>query len=102
MINDRLTNLETVREQPTVEQPPLQPHARRNNAPVPDEQYLKSIRLDVHTFDGRLDFQFFLDWLQDMHKYVTWYLFFEPRIVRFAAMKLTSQPSQYWISVETL
>ena len=54
-IIERLTNLEIAREQPTDEQPPLQPYTMCNNAPDPDEQYLKSIKLDVSTFDDHLD-----------------------------------------------
>ena len=65
-VNERLTNLETAHEQPTAEQPPLQPYTRRNtqnnaqnNASDPCEQYLKSIKLDIPTYDGRLNPNFF-------------------------------------------
>jgi len=53
--------LEIAREQPTDKQPPLQLYTRRNNVSNLDEQYLKSVKLDVPTFDGRLDPQFFLN-----------------------------------------
>ena len=52
-------------------QPPLQPYTGRdtlNNALDPDEQYLKSIKLDVPTFDGHLDPNFFR--LASKHGYV--------------------------------
>jgi len=63
--------------------------------PNHDDQYLKSIKLDVPTFDRRHDPQFFLDRLQQLDKYFTWYPFIEPRKVKFPAMKLTDQASQY-------
>ena len=50
--------LETAREPPKTEEPPVQPNTEQNtqyNAHHPDEQYLRSIKLDVPTFDGRLD-----------------------------------------------
>jgi len=53
------------------------------------------------TFDGRLDPQFFLDWIQ-LDKYFTWYDLTEPRRVKFAAIKLTSQASQYWTNLEIM
>ena len=68
--------METAREQPTYEHPPLQSYTRhtQNNAqskaPKPDEQYLKSITLNVPTFDGRLEPQIFLDWRQEMDVYI--------------------------------
>jgi len=54
---ERLTKLETDREPPTTEEVPLQNNMRDNlnNAPNSDEQFLKSIKLDVPTFHGRLD-----------------------------------------------
>jgi len=75
----------------------LQPNAERNtqhNAQNHDGQYLRSIKLDVPTFDGRLDPQFFLDWIQ-LDRYFIWYDLTEPRKVKFATMKLTGQANQY-------
>jgi len=37
----------------------------------------------------------FLDWTQKLDKYFTWYDLTEPTKVKFVAMKLTSQASQY-------
>jgi len=59
------------------------------NASNPDDQYLKSVKLDVPTFDGCHDPQFFLDWLQQLDRYFKWYLLTETRKVKFATMKLT-------------
>ena len=91
---ERFTKLETDREPPTTEEVPLQNNMRDNlnNAPNSDEQFLKSIKLDVPTFHGRLDPQLFLDWLQSIDKYFTWYV----------ALKLTSQASQYRTNVENM
>jgi len=55
-----LAKLETAREPPKIKEP-LGPPNDSRNAHNPDDQYLKSIKLDVPTFDGRLDPQFFLD-----------------------------------------
>ena len=51
---------------------PLTQHYRRNEQ-NPDAQYLKSIKIDVPTFDGRDDPELFLDWTQQIDKYFTWY-----------------------------
>ena len=74
----------------------------QNNALDLDGQYLKSIKLDIPTFNGHLDPHFFLNWVQDIDRYFTWYLLSEPRKVRFATIKLNGQASQYWTNVETL
>ena len=58
--------------------------------------------MDVPTFDGRLDSQHFLDWIQQLDKYFTWYNFTQLRKVKFAAMKLSDQASQYWTNLEII
>ena len=61
---ERLAKLDIAGEQSMTEQLPLQLYTKRNTPNnVPDEQYLKSIKLDVPTFNDRLDSQNFLDWL---------------------------------------
>jgi len=67
-------------------------HSRWNVQDL-DDQYLKGIKLDVLTFNGRLDPQLFL--LQHMNKYFAWYPLSEARKAKFATMKLTGQVSQY-------
>ena len=57
--------LETACEPPKTEEPPMQPNTEQNtqhDAHNPDEQYLRTIKLDVLTLDRRLDPQLFLDW----------------------------------------
>ena len=75
---------------------------QRWNEQDPDDKYLKSIKLDILTFDGHLDLQLFLEWLQYKDKYFTWYPLFEARKVKFIAMELTCQASQYWTNVESM
>ena len=58
----------------------------------PNNQYLKSIKLDVLTFDD-LNSQAFLEWFRHMNKYFTWYSLSEVRKLKFVAVKLTSQVS---------
>ena len=52
--NERLAKLKTTREQLKIEEPLVSPSDSRN-APNPDDQYLKSIKLNVPKFDGRHD-----------------------------------------------
>jgi len=39
-------------------------HDNTDNPPNPDDQFLKSIKINVPTFDGRHDPQLFIDWTQ--------------------------------------
>ena len=38
-----------------------------------DERYLKNIKVDVSSFDGRLDPQYYLDWVTSLERYFKWY-----------------------------
>ena len=60
-----------------------------------DERYLKNIKVDVSNFDGRLDPQYYLDWVMSVERYFKWYEMSQERRVRFAAMKLVGQVGQY-------
>ena len=55
---------------------------------------------DVLIFDRRLEL--FLNWLQSIDRYFTWYPLFEPRKVNFVAIKLTGQASQYWTHIKNM
>jgi len=98
---ERLTTLETPREN-------RNKHEKRGPLTYQNDWYLTSTQLDVPTFVGHLDYsghfdpKNFIDRLQSMDKYFTWYPFSEAEKVRFATMKLTEQASQYWTGVETL
>jgi len=72
---------------------------QRRGEQDPDSHYLKSIRIDVDTFDGHHGPQLFLDWTQQLDKYFTWYDLSGPRKVKFVTMKLTDQASQYWTNL---
>ena len=67
-----------------------------------DERYMKDIKVDVSNFDGRLDPQYYLDWVMSLDRYFKWYEMSQERRVRFAAMKLVGQAGQYWSNVERL
>ena len=58
--------------------------------------------MDVSNFDGRLDPQYYLDWVMSLERYFKWYEMSQERRVRFAAMKLVGQARQYWSNVERL
>jgi len=51
--------------------------------------------LDVSNFGGRLDPQYYLDWVMSLEHYFKWYEMSQERRVRFAAMKLVGQAGQY-------
>ena len=59
-------------------------HDRRED----DDQYLNNIKLDVSNFNGRLDSQYYLDWVMSLERYFKWYEMFQKRRIRFTAMKL--------------
>jgi len=59
-------------------------HDRRED----DDQYLNNIKLDVSNFNGRLDSQYYLDWVMSLERYFKWYGMFQKRRIRFTAMKL--------------
>ena len=99
---ERLTKLETPLEQRSKRKGKRGPLAQYQN-----DWYLTSTQLDVPTFDSRLDYfgrlnpQSFLNWLQSVDMYFTWYPFSEAEKVWFATIKLNRQVSQYWTSVKT-
>ena len=42
-------------------------------------------------FDGRLDPQFYLNWVISLERYFKWYEMYQERQIRLAAMKLVGQ-----------
>ena len=68
---------------------------QRRNVQEPNDQHLKSIKLDVLTFDGHLDPQLFLASTHGQIFHIV------PK-VKFVAMKLTGQASQYCINMELM
>ncbi|XP_020257552.1 uncharacterized protein LOC109834065 [Asparagus officinalis] len=80
---------------------PIRTHQRRNTQD-PDERYLKSIKLDVPTFDGQSEPKDFLEWIRQVDDYFNWYPLSEERRIKFAAMKLTGQASQFWANLEMM
>ncbi|MQM17764.1 hypothetical protein Taro_050741 [Colocasia esculenta] len=67
-----------------------------------DDQIVRSVRVDVPTFDGSLDPKVYLDWEAAMDRYFEWYEMTDGRRVRFAKMKLLGQAQTYWVNVESL
>jgi len=56
-----------------------------------DAQYIKSIKVNVPSFDGRLDPQVYINWQLAMDRYFCWHDMSESRKIRFAVMKLMRQ-----------
>jgi len=59
-----------------------------NTADV-DAQYIKSVKVDAPSFDGRLDPQVYIDWQLAMNRYFRWHDMSELRKIRLVVMKLT-------------
>ena len=89
-------------ESPTGNQTPPRNNRGNNtdNLSNPDVQYLKSIKIDVPNFNGRHDPQLFIDWTLQLDRYFTWYELIESRKVKYAAIKLSGQTSQYWTNLK--
>ena len=75
---EKMTKVEATREppkSPTSDQTPPK-NNRHNNTDNPsnlDAQYLKNIKIDIPTFDGRHDTQLFIDWTLQLDRYFIWY-----------------------------
>ena len=67
-----------------------------------DAQYIRSVKVDAPSFDGRLDPQVYIDWQLAMDRYFRWHDMSESRKVRLAVMKLTGQAGQYWENLERM
>ena len=96
-LDERLTKMESTRDQTSPK------NNRRNNTENtsnPEAQYLKSIKIVIPNFEERHDPQLFIDWTFQLDKYFTWYELTESRKVKYAAMKLSDQTSQYWTNLK--
>ena len=62
-----------------------------NNPPNLDDQFLKSIKIDVPNFGERQDRQLFVNWTLQLDKYFIRYDVTEPKKVKFVAIKLIDQ-----------
>ena len=60
-----------------------------------DAQYIKSVKVDAPSFDGRLDPQVYIDWQLVMDRYFRWHDMSESRKIRLAVMKLMGHAGQY-------
>jgi len=56
----------------------------------------------VGRVNGRLDPQYYLDWVTSLERYFKWHEMSQERRIRFAAMKLMGQAGYYWSLVERL
>lgn len=68
--------------------------------PPREDDVFRQIRVEAPAFDGSLDPKAFLEWVQDMDHFFTWYNMPEDRRVSFAKMKLTGNAKQYWLGIE--
>ena len=63
--------------------------AQPYNTEDTDAQYIKSVKVDAHSFDGHLDPQAYINWQLAMNRYFRWHDMSESKKIWFAMMKLT-------------
>ncbi|XP_022876875.1 uncharacterized protein LOC111395090 [Olea europaea var. sylvestris] len=73
---------------------PRPPHFDRHRDLVDDMS--RNIKVDAPEFDGRLDPEAFLDWMDSIEEYFDWYRMPDYQRLRFAKMKLTKSAKRYW------
>lgn len=59
----------------------------------------RNIKVDAPEFDGRLDPEALLDWLESIEKYFNWYHMPDYQRLCFAKMKLIKSTKRYWQTV---
>ena len=67
-LDEMLTRVEATGDQTL---PENNRHNTTDNPPIPDAQYLKSIKINVPNFDGCYDLQLFIDWTLQLDRYFT-------------------------------
>ena len=65
-------------------------------------QYIRSVKVDAPSFDGRLDPQVYIDWQLAMDRYFRWHVMSKLRKIRLVVMKLTGQAGKYWENLERM
>ena len=68
----------------------------------PDAQYIKSVKVDAPSFDGRLDPQAYINWQLAINHYFYWCDMSESSKIQFAMMKPTGEARQYWENLERM
>jgi len=101
-LTTRLDRLETNRRRTTKEENsrnssklPRRERVQPYNTAGVDAQYIKSVKVDAPSFDGRLDPQVYIHWQLAMDRYFRWHDMSKFRKIRFTVMKLTGQARQY-------
>ena len=56
----------------------------------------RKVKVDVASFDGKIDATTFSDWLVAMENYFDWYEMFDVERVQFAKMKLVGPARKFW------
>ena len=61
----------------------------------------RKVKVDVPTYDGRLEANTFSDWLIAMEDYFDWYGMSDIECVHFAKMKLVGPARKFWQTLTT-
>jgi len=59
----------------------------------------RKVKVDVPSFDGKIDAATFSDWIVAMEDYFNWYEMSDIERVRFAKMKLVGPAKKFWQTV---
>lgn len=58
------------------------------------------VKIEAPSFDGKLDFNIFLNWLADMKDFFEWYDMTDSQQACFAKMKLVGFAKRDWYGVQ--
>ena len=74
---------------------PRRERAQHYNTTDVDAQYIKSVKVNAPSFNGRLDPQAYIDWQLAIERNFRWHDKSESRKIQIDVMKLTGQAGQY-------
>ena len=60
----------------------------------------KRVKIESPKFDGRIDHNVFLDWIDALEDYFDWYRMSEGQKVRFAKLRLVGSAKKYWQGIQ--
>ena len=72
-----------------------------NHRSVPEgySDITRKVKVDVPSFDGKIDATTFSDWIVAMEDYFDWYEMSDIEWVRFARMELTGPTRKFWQAI---
>ena len=71
------------------------PETDRRNVHEGYSDITRKVKVDVPSFDGKIDATTFSDWLVSMKEYFDWYDMYDIELVRFAKIKLVGSVRKF-------